>query len=177
MTSTSPDATPWLDPAQQRSWRLLLGGTTVLFDRLDRDLRQAHGLSLAEYEILVRLSESPEHSVRMSELADALSHSRSRVTHTVSRLEKAGIVRRGQCGDDGRGVFAFLTDLGMRTLEEAAHTHVTGVHDYLVSQVPDADLETMGNVMQAVVNRLAEGDRCYGAPSNPADSLVSPTTA
>jgi hypothetical protein len=65
----------------------------------------------------------------------------------------------------------------MRTLEQAAHTHVTGVHDYLVSQVPDADLETMGNVMQAVVNRLAEGDRCYGAPSNPADSLASPTTA
>ena len=175
--STSPAATPWLDPAQQRARRLLLGGTTVLFDQLDRDLRQAHGLSLAEYEILVRLSESPEHSVRMSELADALSHSRSRVTHTVSRLEKAGIVRRGQCGEDGRGVWAFLTDHGMRTLEAAAHTHVTGVHDYLVSQVSADDFQAMGRVMQAVVSRLAQGDRCYGAPSNPADSLPSPATA
>jgi DNA-binding MarR family transcriptional regulator len=175
--STSPADTPWLDPAQQRSWRLLLGGTTVLFDRLDRDLRQAHGLSLAEYEILVRLSESPEHSVRMSELADALSHSRSRVTHTVSRLEKAGIVRRGQCGEDGRGVWCFLTDHGMRTLEQAAHTHVRGVHDYLVAQASADDFEAMGRVMQAVVNRVAEGDRCYGAPSNPADSLASPATA
>ena len=79
-------ATPWLTAEQQRIWRSFLGGTTVLMDRLDRDLRAAHGLSMPEYEILVRLSEAPGLSIRMAELADAVAHSRSRVTHTIARL-------------------------------------------------------------------------------------------
>ena len=76
--------TPWLSNDQQRIWRAFLGGTTVLMDRLDRDLRTAHGLSMPEYEILVRLSEAPGRAIRMAELADAVSHSRSRVTHTIA---------------------------------------------------------------------------------------------
>src|SRR3954453_1253552 len=119
--------TPWLSPDQQRIWRAFLGATTVLTDRLDRDLRNQHGLSMPEYEILVRLSEAPGRSIRMAELADAVSHSRSRVTHTIARLEREGIVQRGQCSDDGRGVSAVLTDHGFSVLEAAAHTHVQGV--------------------------------------------------
>ena len=70
-------------------------GTTLLFDRLDDDLRRAHDISLVEYEILVRLSER-DGQMRMAALADALAHSRSRVTHTVTRMEKAGLVQRSQ---------------------------------------------------------------------------------
>ncbi|MEJ7707684.1 MAG: MarR family transcriptional regulator [Nocardioidaceae bacterium] len=83
-------------------------------ERLDRDLREGHGLSLPEYEILVRLSEAPEHRLRMAELADSVKNSRSRITHAVTRLEKAGLVGRSQCTSDGRGVFAILTDHGYR---------------------------------------------------------------
>ncbi|MET1061509.1 MAG: MarR family transcriptional regulator [Aeromicrobium sp.] len=146
--------TPWLDTDQQRVWRAYLGGTTVLMDRLDRDLRTAHGLSMPEYEILVRLSESPDRSIRMAELADAVSHSRSRVTHTIARLEREGIVRRGQCSEDGRGVSAVLTDHGFSVLEQAAHTHVRGVHDYLIQAAGAEDLEAMGRIMQKVVEQL-----------------------
>jgi DNA-binding MarR family transcriptional regulator len=140
--------TPWLDTDQQRVWRAFLGGTTVLMDRLDRDLRTAHGLSMPEYEILVRLSESPDRSIRMAELADAVSHSRSRVTHTIARLEREGIVQ------DGRGVSAVLTDHGFSVLEQAAHTHVRGVHDYLIQAAGAEDLEAMGRIMQKVVEQL-----------------------
>src|SRR3954454_8517729 len=96
--------TSWLDASQQRSWRAFLVGTTLLMDRLDRDLRDKHQLSLPEYEILVRLSEADGNRMRMAVLADSVSHSRSRVTHTVNRMEKAGLVVRDSCVSDGRGV-------------------------------------------------------------------------
>lgn len=146
--------TPWLSTEQQRVWRAFLGGSTVLMDRLDRDLRGQHGLSMPEYEILVRLSEAPNRSIRMAELADAVSHSRSRVTHTIARLEREGIVLRGQCSDDGRGVSAVLTDHGFSVLEEAAHTHVRGVHDYLIESADPEDLKAMGRVMDKVLEQL-----------------------
>lgn len=146
--------TPWLSADQQRIWRAFLGATTVLTDRLDRDLRSQHGLSMPEYEILVRLSESPDRSIRMAELADAVSHSRSRVTHTIARLEREGIVRRGQCSDDGRGVSAFLTDHGFSVLEKAAHTHVRGVNDYLIADADPADFNALGRIMDQVEEKI-----------------------
>lgn len=146
--------TPWLSAEQQTIWRAFLGGTTVLTDRLDRDLRSQHGLSMPEYEILVRLSEAPDRAIRMAELADALSHSRSRITHTIARLEREGIVLRGQCSDDGRGVSAVLTDHGFSVLESAAHTHVRGVHDYLIKNAAPEDLAALGRVMSMVQDQL-----------------------
>lgn len=150
--------TPWLTPAQQNVWRSFLGGTIVLNDRLDRDLRNAHGLSMPEYEILVRLSEAPERSIRMAELAAAVSHSRSRVTHTIARLEREGLVFRGQCSEDGRGVSAVMTDKGFSLLEKAAHTHVRGVHSYLVENASPEEFEVLGQIMQRVMTTL--GGEC-----------------
>lgn len=153
--ATSTSTTPWLDADQQRWWRSFLGGTTVLNDQLDRDLRAAHGISMAEYEILVRLSEADDRSIRMAELAAALAHSRSRITHTIARLERNGIVQRSACSSDGRGVSATLTDDGFALLERAAHTHVQGVHDHLIAQCSRDDLEAVGRVMEAVRQSLA----------------------
>lgn len=146
--------TPWLSTEQQRVWRAFLGGSTVLMDQLDRDLRQAHGLSMSEYEILVRLSEAPDRSIRMAELAAQVAHSRSRITHTIARLEKARMVTRGQCSTDGRGVTAVLTDHGFAVLAEAAHTHVRGVHDYLVSNATAEEFEALGRIMSRITEQL-----------------------
>lgn len=148
--TTAPTDTPWLDADQQQWWRSYMGGTTVLIDQLDRDLRAAHDLSMAEYEILVRLSEADDRSIRMAELAAAVSHSRSRITHTIARLERDGIVRRTASCTDGRGVSAVLTDHGYEVLGQAAHTHVRGVHEYLVSRCSREDLEAVGRVFEAV---------------------------
>ena len=106
----------WLSEDEQRSWRSLVLGTTLLFDRLDADLRRAFDLSLTEYEILVRLSER-DGRMRMAQLADALAHSRSRVTHTVSRMEKAQLVQRTTSPEDGRGIVCVMTPEGRDLLE------------------------------------------------------------
>jgi DNA-binding MarR family transcriptional regulator len=148
-----PGETRWLDDGQQRSWRALVVGTTLLFDRLDEDLRRSFDLSLVEYEILVRLSER-DGQMRMAALADALAHSRSRVTHTVTRMEKAGLVLRSRSDEDGRGIIASLTDKGMDLLVRAAPTHVEGVRDHLVDLASDADFAALGRVMDAVADNL-----------------------
>jgi len=145
--------TPWLDAEQQRSWRALLMGWTLLNDRLDSDLRREFGLSLAEYEVLVRLSEN-DGTLRMSHLADRMAHSRSRVTHTVGRLEKAGLVTRQTSETDGRGIEAILTPEGMDLLVRAAPFHVQGVRDNLVDLCSGDDFAALGRVMNAVADRL-----------------------
>lgn len=149
-----PSETQWLSQAEQRAWRSFLGGSTVLMDLLDRDLRAAHDLSMAEYEILVRLSEAPDRQLRMAELASMVSHSRSRITHTVARLERVGIVERTSCAEDGRGVVARLTAEGFTILKAAAHTHVNGVRRYLVDKATPEDLEAVGRVFERLVTEL-----------------------
>src|SRR5689334_25374193 len=85
---------------------------TLLMDRLDDDLERNFGVSMTEYEILVRLSEREGRQMRMAQLADALAHSRSRVTHTITRMERSGLVVRTSSPDDGRGVVASMTEKG-----------------------------------------------------------------
>ena len=129
-------------------------GTTLLLDRLDDDLQAAFDISLTEYEILVRLSEKPQRRMRMAHLADALCHSRSRVTHTVARMERSGLLMRTESPEDGRGVLAAMTAAGMALLEKAAHVHVTGVHTNVVDLASDEDFAALGRVMNAVADHL-----------------------
>ena len=146
--------TRWLETEQQVAWRAFVSGATRLFDQLDRDLRLRFGISLPEYEVLVRLSEAPDRQLRMAELASSLSHSRSRVTHTVARLEKTGAVSRGACATDGRGVVATLTDVGWELLAAAAPVHVAGVRDYLVDLADNDDFGAVGRVFDAASRHL-----------------------
>ncbi|MGH3361365.1 MAG: MarR family winged helix-turn-helix transcriptional regulator [Nocardioides sp.] len=146
--------TRWLDDEQQQSWRGLVMGMTLLTDRLDDDLQREFGISLTEYEILVRLSERDGRRIRMAQLADALAHSRSRVTHTVKRLEDAGLVARAKSPEDGRGVTCAMTDRGYELLVKMAPTHVTGVRENLVDLVDPADLAALGRAMNAVADHL-----------------------
>lgn len=154
---TERGETRWLDHEQQAAWRALIMGMTLLTDRLDDDLRRGWGISLTEYEILVRLSESPDRRLRMAQLADALAHSRSRVTHTVSRLEKARLVSRSTSTEDGRGVVCQMTERGWEMLTQMAHTHVEGVRAHLVDLASPEDFEAMGRVMNAVCDNLVAG--------------------
>ena len=150
-------APEWLDAREQRAWRAYIMGTTLLLDRLDRDLRHAWDISLTEYEILVRLSEQPDRSLRMALLADALCHSRSRITHTISRMEKAGLVVRNAAEGDRRGVVATMTDTGHELLAQAAPTHVAGVRAHLVDLASRADFDAVGRVFNAVSDQLMQG--------------------
>jgi DNA-binding MarR family transcriptional regulator len=146
--------TRWLSRSEQRAWRSYIEGSLRLYERLDRELREGHGLSMPEYEILVRLSEAPDRRIRMAELAESANQSRSRLSHTVSRLERSRLVRRDSCPEDRRGVFAVLTDEGFARLERAAHTHVRGVREHLVDLVSSEDLVVVGQVMGIVASKL-----------------------
>ena len=83
---------------------------------LDGELQAEHGLSLGEYEVLVHLSEAPEHSLRMTDLAGRLRLSPSGITRRIDGLVRAGLVERRQCPSDRRGSNAVLTDEGLRRL-------------------------------------------------------------
>lgn len=151
---TQPEQPPrWLDPQQQRDWRATIVGMTYLTRVLSADLEECTGLSMPEYELLVRLSESPDHRVRMSDLADHLAHSRSRVTHTVARLEAAGLVQRLRAGDDRRGVLAALTSAGYARLVAAAPGHVASVRERLVDVISPEQLHALGEAMRTVLQQ------------------------
>jgi DNA-binding MarR family transcriptional regulator len=146
--------TRWLDQDQQRAWRAFVIGTTLLTDTLDRELRHAHGISLGEYEILVRLSETPGRTLRMAQIAESMQHSRSRVTHTVTRMEKAGLLERCAAEGDRRGVEARMTERGWNLLVEAAPTHVNGVREHFVDLASGDEFAAMGRLMNAVADHL-----------------------
>jgi DNA-binding MarR family transcriptional regulator len=147
--------TRWLNSEQQVAWRAYLLGTARLMAQLDDDLRR-FGLGLNDYEILVRLSEAPDRRLRMADLADRLHQSRSRLTHTIGRLEAARLVRRTSCESDKRGVFAELTDAGFALLEEAAPYHVEGVREYLVDVADPQDFAAVGRVFDAVAEKIGQ---------------------
>jgi len=140
----------WLDPEQQGWWRDYLLGVARLTEALSRALDEDADLSLSEYEILVRLSEADDHTVRMSDLASSLVHSRSRLTHTVSRLERRVLVERRACTDDGRGVNAAMTPAGYELLVSAAPGHVRAVRENLVDVLSRDQLMALGEAMSLV---------------------------
>lgn len=153
----SPSEIQWLDAEQQASWRAYIMGTELLQHQLDRELREEHQISFSEYEILVRLSEAEGGRMRMATLADAMSHSRSRVTHTVARMESAQLVRRHAAESDRRGVEAVMTEIGHRKLVEAAPTHVRGVRTHLVDVASREDFAALGRIFNEVSDRLLQG--------------------
>lgn len=151
MTTIAPQAVRWLDEDQQRVWRAWLLGSAVLNERLDAQLRE-HDLDLAEYEILVTLSEASDRQLRMAELADAVHQSRSRLTHTVTRMEKRRLIERTTCPVDRRGVWANLTDTGAQLLDEAAPSHVECVRRNFVDAVDPEDYAALGRAMAAILD-------------------------
>ena len=150
MTQKGPTA-GWLSVDQQRIWRAYLLGSARLFERLDADLRDS-GLDLAEYEILVALEEVEGRRIRMSELAEAVHQSRSRLTHTIARMEKEGLVLRTTCPTDRRGVWAELTEAGLLLLQTAAPGHVDAVRRNFVEAMTPADYTALGRAFDAVLS-------------------------
>ncbi|MDO5677806.1 MAG: MarR family transcriptional regulator [Propionibacteriaceae bacterium] len=140
----------WLTESQQRVWRSYLLANTHINEYLDEALRQFN-LSLPEYEVLVRLSESPNHTLRMGELATSVGHSRSRLTHTVKRMERVGLVSRNSCDSDGRGVQATMTPEGFTLLKRAAPAHVDSVRRVFVDAIAPEDYSALGRAMQAAL--------------------------
>ena len=143
----------WLSDEEQQAWRATVHLCQMLLRQLDRDLN-AHGLSGNDYEILVQLSEAPDNRLRMTDLADATSQSRSRLSHQISRMEARGLVRRDECEGDKRGTFAVLTTDGMATIERVAPYHVENVRRHFIDRLTPRQLDEVRDAFEPVVDYL-----------------------
>lgn len=144
----------WLDDHEGRAWRAFLLGTQLLMDQLDRELIQEAGIPHAYYAIMVVLSEQPYRSLRMSEIADQLRFSKSRLTHAIGRLEERGWVERVACATDRRGQYAVLTEAGLEALRAATPTHVTGVREHLFDRLTPEQVEQLRVIGEAIARPL-----------------------
>ncbi|MCP3757105.1 MarR family winged helix-turn-helix transcriptional regulator [Streptomyces sp. NPDC056773] len=149
-------ATPWLTDAEQCAWRTHLDVSRLLSHQLEKDL-QPFGLTNNDYEILVNLSESEEHRMRMSDLATSTLQSKSRLSHQITRMETAGLVRRVNCESDRRGLYAVLTPEGMDTMRKVAPHHVASVRRHFIDLLPPEALAALRAALTPVAEHLRAG--------------------
>ncbi|WP_433549357.1 MarR family winged helix-turn-helix transcriptional regulator [Streptomyces sp. CA-294286] len=155
MDSSSDEnaATPWLSDAEQCAWRTYLDASKLLMHQLEKDL-QPFGLTNNDYEILVNLSESAEKRMRMSDLASATLQSKSRLSHQITRMETAGLVRRENCESDRRGLYAVLTDQGCEVMQKVAPHHVTSVRRHFIDMMSAEELLHLRTVLAPITDEL-----------------------
>jgi DNA-binding MarR family transcriptional regulator len=145
----------WLTEEEQRAWRGLLRMTSQLNARMNRQLLQDYGVSLADYDVLVVLSEAPEGRLRVFEVADALAWEQSRVSHQLARMQRRGLVAREGCASDARGAFAVLTEAGRAAIERAAPAHVETVRQLVFDGLSHDQLAALTEIATHVLDRLA----------------------
>ncbi|MFD4115852.1 MarR family winged helix-turn-helix transcriptional regulator [Streptomyces niveus] len=149
----------WLTEAEQRAWQAYRRMFLLLNAQLARDLAQDSGLSDADYDVLSALRASPDRRRRVSELADRMLWSRSRLSHHLARMQQRGLVVREECATDGRGAVVVLTDEGTRTIEQAAPPHVESVRRHFIDLLSPEQIEAFATIGETVVGGLTEGDR------------------
>jgi DNA-binding MarR family transcriptional regulator len=143
--------TRWLTAEEQQAWRAFLTATQSLLAAVEGQLQRASGIGHGYYEILVRLSEAPGHALRMSQLAEASTSSKSRLSHAVARLEERGWVERLDCATDRRGQVAQLTPAGFAALEAAAPAHVEQVRRTLFDHLSPEQVAQLQAISEAIL--------------------------
>lgn len=143
----------WLDAQEKRTWLALLAMINMIDEELDRQLQRDSAMPHAYYMVLAALSESPEHKMRMSDLASSNNASQSRLTHAVNRLVMAGWVRREKCTGDRRVVYAVLTDEGFDVLKTAAPGHVEAVRATLFDRLTPEQVRQLREISETVIAR------------------------
>lgn len=158
-----PDEPHWLDADERAAWLSLNGLLFRLPSALDAQLERDAGLSNFEYLALAMLSEQPNRTLRMSQLAVLTNGSLSRLSHVAKRLERQGFIRREPSADDGRFINAVLTDEGMTKVVATAPGHVAHVRDLVIDALTPAQLASLREIGQRVLERIDPG-----SPFNPA---------
>ena len=150
----------WLTDAEQVAWRRFITVVGLLPSALDSSMRDHHGINMHEYWVLAMLSETPEQSLRMQELARRSTASASRLSHTINRLEQRGLVLRQQSACDRRGQSATLTDAGLELVKIAAPSHVADVRRRLFDALSADDVRQLSRICDEVLKNLdPTGDR------------------
>lgn len=160
----------WLSAEEQAAWRPIIAMLFKLPAALEAQLQKDAGISNFEYLVLSSLSEAPDRTMRMSDLAAMASGSLSRLSHVVSRLETRGWVRREPCPGDGRYINAVLTDDGYAKVVATAPGHVATVRKLLADALPPAEFRDLGAISEHILQ--AQGIKVIlpertGAPAEP----------
>ncbi|MFF3911389.1 MarR family winged helix-turn-helix transcriptional regulator [Streptomyces sp. NPDC001848] len=150
--------TRWLTPEELRAWRSYLSASWLLEDAIDRQLQQEAGMPHLYYSVLANLSEAPDHRMRMTDLAESLKITRSRLTYAVTRLEKDGAVRREGCPTDKRGSVAILTEAGRALLERTAPGHVETVRSAVFDHLTKEQVAQLEEICSRISEALQEGE-------------------
>jgi DNA-binding MarR family transcriptional regulator len=151
------DAVPWLNPLEAGAWRAWMTMSELVRAQLARDMQQECGMSEPDYAVLVHLSERPGHRIRMSDLAEQLHWSRSRLSHQVARMESRGQLCKEGCPSDARGWFAVLTGSGLDDIRRAAPLHVASVRRTLIDALDPEQLAQLQAIAEGVVAHLSAG--------------------
>lgn len=155
----------WLKDVEQRTWRAWLEVMRLLPVQLEDRLHERHGLNFTDYQVLVELSEAEEGKLRMTELANRTLLSKSRLSHQIGRMEKAGLVAREDCPSDRRGAFAVITDQGWELIRAAAPGHVTDVRELFIDLMSPQEVAVVGQAMGIIAEKLRQrpGTGCANA--------------
>jgi DNA-binding MarR family transcriptional regulator len=145
-----------------RAFAALLRAHASSTRALNAQLLADHGLTLSDYEVLLRLAWSPDRRMRRVDLAEEVLLTASGITRLLDGLEKAGWVERGTCDSDRRVVYAVLTELGLTKLREAAVSHVAQVEELFAERFDAAEIESVGNLL----SRLGGTDSRDCAPDD-----------
>ncbi|WP_106400405.1 MarR family winged helix-turn-helix transcriptional regulator [Actinocorallia populi] len=156
--------TRWLSDREQRLWRDFLRMHTELWAVVGRDLQTGSGLSPGDFEVLVHLTDSAEHRLRVTELARAMRWERSRLSHQLARMEKRGLIVRQECPEDARGAFAVLTPEGLGAIESAAPAHVESVRRVLFDVLTPQQLDALADICASVLTGPAGAAAAEGGP-------------
>jgi DNA-binding MarR family transcriptional regulator len=147
--------TRWLDDEQQRAWRAWLDLNAQLSAALHRQLQASSALSLPDYDVLVALTDVPEHTLRMYELGRRLGWDKSRLSKQVSRMALRGLVVRRDCREDLRGAFVDLTEVGLAAIRTAAPAHVELVQRLVFDGLSRSQVRDLAELSRTVLDRLA----------------------
>lgn len=151
-SSAATDAR-WLTEDEQSTWRAFLGMQRLIRERLERQLQQDAGMPMTYYIILAMLSEAPNRTLRMTELAAMAGTSQSQLSHAATRLEESGWIERRRCLMDKRGYEAVLTDSGFEVLTKAAPSHVESVRSVLFDALSSEQVRQLHTIATAVVDQ------------------------
>jgi DNA-binding MarR family transcriptional regulator len=147
-------AVKWLTAAELDSWLSVVRLMMWLPWSIDQQLQRDSNLGMVEYQVLAKLSESPERTMRMSSLAVVTNASLSRLSHLVKRLEGRGLVCRQPDPSDGRFTNAILTDKGFATLADAAPGHVAHVRSLVIDVLSAEHLRRLGRDADRIMSRI-----------------------
>ena len=148
-------ATAWLTNEEMTAWRTYIETYSDLIAAIEHDLAE-HDLTLGDYQVFVYLSEAPDRSMRMCDLADRLQLSPSGLTRRLDGLVKAGFVTREPSIDDRRVMLATLTPAGFAVLEQAAPDHVASVRRHIFDHLDSDQVEALASIFQSIKAGLAQ---------------------